>query len=229
MQRWWAFGPYAIVGVVHLVGLFTGADAISGPSKGLLMPTLLFALLIGLSSRRGEVALWAGLGILLAWVGDLLLSTPGETGFVAGLGAFMLTHVAYLVLFLRPLRVRRIPLTALVLVPWWAALLVLLAPHLGVLLVPVAVYGLVLGASTAAALGTNRIVAVGGLIFLLSDTLLAFKLFWPDFSLWQADFLIMIGYITGQALIAFGAVRQRRRATAAVTESQLLAPSSRTR
>lgn len=211
MKRWWAFGPYSVIGLIHLAGLFTGVDAVSDPTKGLLMPALLLALLVALPSRRGEVAVWGGAGILFAWAGDLLLSTPGDTGFVVGLGAFMLTHVAYLVLFLRPLRTRRMPPLALLYAVWWAALLVALAPHLGVLLVPVAVYGLVLGASTAAALATNRAVAIGGLLFLVSDTLLAFKLFWPDFSLWQLDFLIMLGYIAGQGLIAFGAVRRVRR------------------
>ena len=208
-MRWWIFVPYLVVGVVHLLGLFTGSDGVAGATKGLLMPALLLALLIAIQARRGAVAAWAGAGLLASWAGDLLLSTPGETGFVAGLGAFMLAHVAYLVLFLRPLKRRGIPRLALIIVLWWAALLALLAPHLGVLLVPVAIYGLILGASTAAALGTNRITGAGGVLFLASDTLLAFKLFWPDFAVWQADFLIMLGYIAGQGLIILGAVRSR--------------------
>jgi uncharacterized membrane protein YhhN len=210
VKRWWAFVPYAVVAAVHLVALFSGATAVSDPTKGLLMPALLLALLVAIPSRRGRVALWAGLGILFSWAGDLLLSTPGDTGFVAGLGAFLLAHIAYLVLFLRPLKARRIPRLGLLYLIWWAALLVLLAPHLGVLLIPVAVYGLVLAASTTAALGTDRVVAIGGFLFLASDTLLAFKMFWPDFAVWEADFLIMLGYLAGQGLIILGAVRHRR-------------------
>ena len=61
------------------------------------------------------------------------------------------------------------------------------------------------------ALGANRIVAVGALVFFVSDTLLGFKMFWPGFSLWQADFLIMLAYITGQGLIALGSVRHAQR------------------
>lgn len=216
-MRWWAFIPYVLVGVVHLVGLFTGADAVADPTKGLLMPALLLALLVALPARRGAVALWGGAGLVASWVGDLLVSTPDENGFVGGLGAFMLAHVAYLVLFLRPLKRHGIPRLAIVLVLWWAALLALLAPHLGVLMIPVAIYGLILGASTAASLGTNRLTALGGLLFLASDTLLAFKLFWPDFAVWQADFLIMLGYITGQGLIILGATRSRPLPRAAET------------
>lgn len=211
MNRWWAFVPYAIVGVVHLLALFVGAGAVSGPSKGFLMPALLLGLLIALPLPRTVwVAVWGGAGILFAWAGDLLLASPGDWGFVAGLGAFLLTHLCYLVLFLRPLRTRRIPRLALLLLLWWAALLAVLTPHLGSLLIPVAIYGLLLGASTAAAFATSRTIVVGAILFLVSDTLLAFKLFWPDFALWQADFLIMLAYIAGQGLIAVGAARQVR-------------------
>jgi uncharacterized membrane protein YhhN len=217
VRRWWAFAPYGIVAVAHLAGLFTGAEWLASPTKGLLMPALLLGLLVSIPARRDEVALWGGAGMLLSWAGDLLLSTPGEAGFITGLGSFMLAHIAYLVLFLGPLRTKRMPPLAIAYAVWWAALVIVLAPHLGALLIPVAVYGLVLGASSAAALGTTRVVAIGGLIFLLSDTMLAFKLFWPGFAVWQQDFLIMLAYVVGQGLIAVGAVRHARRSRTVVT------------
>jgi uncharacterized membrane protein YhhN len=210
MGRSWGFVPYVIVGVVHVASLATGVTALSGPTKVALMPALALALFVSLPRGRNAVAFWGGLALLFAWGGDVLLSTPEGTGFVVGLGLFMLAHAAYLVLFLRPLKDRRIPRLAFFYVPWWAALLVLLAPYLGVLLVPVAVYGLVLGASAAAALGTTRIIAIGALVFLCSDTLLAFKLFYPGFLLWQQDAIIMLGYIAGQGLIIAGAVQHSR-------------------
>ena len=190
------------------------------------MPALLLALLVSLPARRGEVGLWAGTGMLFSWAGDLLLSTPGEAGFIAGLGSFMLAHVAYLVLFLRPVRTKRMPALALAYAAWWAALVVVLSPHLGALLVPVAVYGLVVGASSAAALGTTRAIAVGALLFLLSDSILAFKLFWPGFAVWQQDFLIMLAYIAGQGLIAVGVVRHGTRSRAALPSPTLPSPTA---
>jgi uncharacterized membrane protein YhhN len=208
----WGFVPYVVVGVVHVGALVAGVTAVSGPTKIALMPALALALFVSLRRAPGAVGLWGGIALLFAWGGDILLSAPGDTGFIIGLGLFMLAHAAYLVLFLRPLRDRGIPPLALAYVPWWAALLVLLAPHLGVLLLPVAVYGLVLGASSAAALASTRIVAVGALLFLLSDTLLAFKLFYPGFQLWQQDAIIMVGYIAGQGLIIAGAVLHSRQA-----------------
>ena len=83
-------------------------------------------------------------------------------------------------------------------------LVLYLAPHIGPLLVPVAAYGLVLAASSAAALGTNRFSAIGALVFLLSDTILAFKLFLPGWDFYPVDVIIMTLYIGGQGLIAYG-------------------------
>ena len=214
MTRWWSFVPYVVIGAVHLVALFVGADVVSGPTKGLLMPALLLGLLLALPSLRTEIALWATIGILFSWLGDILLSSPGDFGFILGLGGFLIAHAVYLVMFLRPLRTRRVPWFALLYIPWWLVLVVVLAPHLGGLLVPVALYGLILGASAATALGTNRWTALGGLLFALSDSVLAYKLFYPGFALWEADFLIMLGYIAGQGLIIAGAVRFAQRTIA---------------
>ncbi len=201
------FIPYAVVSLVQLVALFAGAVPLASATKPLLMPALLLALLWGLRTWRGQVVLFGGLGILFSWAGDVLLGDPGGIGFLLGLGGFFLAHLAYLVLFLRPLRRRRMPWPALVLVAWWVGLLLVLGPHLGVLFVPVAVYGLVLGLAASAAMGTNRLTATGGVLFLLSDTLLALKLFLPGFALWEADFLIMLLYVLGEGLIILGAAR----------------------
>lgn len=200
------FVPYAIVGLVHLGTLLAGAGTGSSVTKLLLMPALLVALLWALKLQRSDLLVFAGLGILFSWAGDSLLETPGDIGFLLGLGGFMLAHLAYLALFLRPLRERRIPWFAAAYALWWLVLVFYLAPHIGGLLVPVAAYGLVLAASSAAALATNRHAAVGALVFLLSDTILAFKLFLPGWDFYPIDFVIMTLYIAGQGLIAYGVV-----------------------
>lgn len=211
MNRSWGFGVYAIVASIHLVSLFVDAAVVGSATKVLLMPALLLALLVALPRIRSQIALWASLGIAFSWAGDALLADPESGGFVVGLGAFLLAHAAYLVLFIRPMRTKRLTPFALVYVMWWVALVGLLAPHLGGFLIPVAIYGLVLGTSAAFALGTNRISAIGALLFTASDTVLAFKLFHPDFSLWQPDFVIMLLYVVGQGLIIAGAVAHARR------------------
>ena len=206
-----AFIPYAVVGALHLVTLFIGWDAGSTATKLAIMPALLLGFLLALPRRRGNIVVLGTIGILLSLAGDALLESPGDLGFLFGLASFLLAHLAYLVLFLGPLRERRISWLAAVYALWWVVLLVLLVPHVGVLVVPVAAYGLVLAASATAALGTNRLAMVGALVFLCSDTILAFHLFYPDFGFWQVDFTIMSLYIAGQGLIILGAVSRASR------------------
>ena len=227
MKRIWAFLPFALVGGVHLASLAVADATVSGPTKIILMPALLLAVLLCLPLRRGLVALGVGAAIAFSWAGDVLLSNPAEVGFLLGLGAFLLAHAAYLVVFLGPLRTRRIPWLAFVLLAlWWGALVAVLLPSIGALFLPVAVYGFVLAASAAAALGTSRLIAIGALLFLASDTMLALRLFLPGFAMWQADFVIMLAYIAGQGLIGYGVIVQSR-ARADDREASVLVTSGR--
>lgn len=208
------FLPFAIVSLVHLWALFVSNAPVEHLTKPMLMPALLLGFLIALPERRSRIALLGALGILLSWAGDVLLGDPGGIGFILGLSAFLLAHVVFIVLFLGALRTHRMPWAALVLALWLAALIAILAPNLGSLLVPVIVYGLVLGIFAAAGLGTTPLVAVGAALVLVSDSVLALKMFLPGFSLWEKDFLIMLAYLVGQGLVAVGAITlvNRRRA-----------------
>lgn len=214
MLRWWGFLPYAVIAAVHVTALLVGADAISGPSKFALMPALLFGVLVhtrGVRPRTASAVVWLCAAILASWAGDVLLATPGDAGFLIGLGAFLGAHLAYLVLFLGPLRRRRISRVTALYIVWFVALVVVLAPHLGSLLVPVVIYGAVLGASAAAATGVSRIVAAGGLAFLISDSLLAIKLFHPVITIPAEDFVIMLFYVVAQGMLVAGSVAVLRR------------------
>jgi uncharacterized membrane protein YhhN len=202
----WLFLPYIAVGIVHLAALFLKLSALADVTKPLLMPALLIAFVIGLRVRTSRVAILAAVGFALSWAGDVLLASPGDVGFLLGLISFLLSHVVFIVIFLRYTKLRRMPWLALLIALWWAVLIVLLAPSIGVLLAPVVIYGLVLGFYFAASLGCNRYLAIGAFLVLASDSVLAFKLFLPHFSLWQHDVIIMLPYIVGQGLIAIGVV-----------------------
>ena len=83
--------------------------------------------------------------------------------------------------------------------------LVVLLSHLGALTIAVAAYGIVLGLTAAFALRCHTLVAVGGMAFLVSDTILAFRLFLPGaMPAWTSP-AVMLTYTLGQALIAVGA------------------------
>ena len=82
---------------------------------------------------------------------------------------------------------------------------------LGALLVPVAVYGLVLGATAVGAARCHPLIAWGGLFFLASDSVLAFRLFMPEALPDWSSPLVMATYCLGQGLIAAGVVVSARR------------------
>jgi uncharacterized membrane protein YhhN len=207
------FLPYVVVGIVHLVAIAVGADGVVAATKPLLMPALLFALLLALppAARRSGTALWAGLGILSGWLGDVSLMDAG-IGFLIGLGFFLLGHIAYIVLFVRRMRARRPRWWSAVYAVWFVALLVVLAPHAGALLVPLAVYGLTLAVLGVAGSACSPWIAAGSACFVVSDSLLGLDRFLPGFSMPQVDLAIMVTYIAAQGLIAFGVVRRARSA-----------------
>ncbi|MCC6270914.1 MAG: lysoplasmalogenase [Microbacteriaceae bacterium] len=201
------FTPYLVVGIVHLAALAVDAGALSSFTKPLLMLSLLAGLLFALPRWRTAVALLATLALVFSWAGDVGIAVSGELSFLLALGFFLVAHVFYIILFLRKLRIQSMSIWSLTYLVWWVALLAILAPHIGSLLIPVAVYGLVLGAMGAVALSCNRFIAIGGALFVVSDTVLALNKFLPGFELWQVDFLIMLSYIAAQGFIAYGIVR----------------------
>ncbi len=208
------FLPLAVVGGAHLVALFladlgvAGAGDLAGATKVWLMPALLVSFVWALPSVRSSLALWATLAIFFSWLGDVFLATPGESGFLVGLGCFFLAHVAYVFLILRSLKEKRLPWLTAIFALWWASFVLILAPFAGSLLIPIAVYGLVLAAVASTAWMANRLVAVGALFFLASDSILGLSMFIPGFTFWQMDFVIMLSYLLGQGLIAGGAIRR---------------------
>lgn len=165
-------------------------------------------------SLAGRGWLLAALAASLA--GDVALMLPGL--FIVGLGAFLLAHLAYLVLLRRD-------------APWFAskaALAGTLAAAAGVyavlwagglpegLRLPVAVYTGVIALMAAQALGRARTlgdgaagsVAIGACCFMLSDGLLAYNRFVQPLP--AAQLAVLGSYYAAQWLIVGGWVRGRR-------------------
>jgi uncharacterized membrane protein YhhN len=204
--------PFLLVSFVELAARVLDLDGLSAIAKPLLMPFL--ALVVALAGPREGSAPQRFLLAALAfsWVGDVVLMNDGLAFFAVGLGAFLLAHVFYIALFTRGFEGRVSPF-AVGYLPWYGALVALLAPHVGVLLVPVLVYGAVLSVMAALSTRGGRILAAGGALFVASDSILALERFSPDFELPMASFLVMLTYLAAQWLIVLGAtVRLRARA-----------------
>lgn len=224
---WW-FVPYAIVSVVHVALLATPLDTAAELTKLLLMPALAVAVVAARPPRSRAVVLLL-VALVLSWLGDSAGTLlPGLPTIPLMLVFFGLAHVAYIVLFAGHLARRRLPAWSALLLVWWLGLLAMLTPILLTTseggwtaglgwIAALAGYGLLLGATTAQATRCAPVITIGALLFLTSDSVLAFRLFAPDLMPDWTSPLVMATYTLGQGLIALGAVaalRQRARTRA---------------
>ena len=162
---------------------------------------------VGVRYRRSVLA-----GIVLSLCGDVFLMLPHSLlagGFLLGLSSFLLAHLCFLYALTADTRLFGAPSVALLLFLIGAANLWVLWPGLAfVLWIPVVLYMLCLLAMVAQAVSRHLalrrpdslLAAAGGLLFLLSDTLLAYNKFHaplPVSALW-----ILSTYYTALFLIA---------------------------
>jgi len=159
----------------------------------------------------GALLLWAAgaphpSGVLAAalvfsLIGDVLLMLPTDR-FLPGVAAFACAHVAYVAAFSAPLRARLAWLAVVLLAGAPATARLLRAAPGARLRVALGAYGLLLALMTASAIASGSgLAAAGGVLFLVSDTLLAWNRFVrrPDFG----HTAVMVTYHLAQlALVA---------------------------
>lgn len=208
-----AFAPYLLLSILHVAVLVVGLDDVARVSKLLLMPALGLAVVLIARPLRAAAPVLLLVAIGFSWGGDASLTFTGDLWFVVGLASFLLAHVTYIVLFLRMRRGdRRLPPWTAAYAVWYAAFLVLLGPDLDALFAPVALYGLVLGAMAALAGRLGGLIAAGGALFVVSDSVLALGRFLPGYDFAPHDLVVMSTYLAAQGFIAFGVVRTARSA-----------------
>jgi uncharacterized membrane protein YhhN len=210
------FAALPVVALVHVIALASGQEWLSLLTKPFIMLVLALALLWSIR-RLTAAAITALVAILCSWLGDVALMVPGELAFGVGILLFMLAQAGYVLLFVRHLRTRnRPPVWALVYLVWLVAGIALLSQQdMGALYPAVVLYAVVIGAMAASSTMTTPTIALGGALFLVSDSLIALDRFVPAVSIWAADEIIMASYAAGQGLIVWGvaaALRRRERA-----------------
>jgi len=200
------FSPFLVASILHLIGQLAGNEVLIMATKPLLIPSLALALVWSVGGRLTAPVVGALIALVFGWLGDLALMIDGSLWFLAGLGAFLLAHVAYIVLFLRYLGRGRFTRSALLSLVWLALLGAVLWPNLGTMLVPSLIYSVVITTMAIVATRCAPIVFGGATLFLLSDSILAVNRFLPDVGIWQVGFLIMVTYLAAQGLIIVGVV-----------------------
>jgi uncharacterized membrane protein YhhN len=149
--------------------------------------------------------------LVLSLAGDVFLMLPRDL-FVAGLGAFLLGHIAYIGGFLLEPRTSGLTLIAVGVVAIAAATLgrrIITAARAGAdpaIAGPVAVYMAVISTMVVLAAGTAEAFAIAGAaIFFASDAMIALDRFVQPFR-WARP-LIMATYHTAQALLVLSLTR----------------------
>lgn len=164
-----------------------------------------------LRSAFGRVIL---LGLAFSWFGDVFLIGETQRAFVAGLGAFLLAHVAYIAAFVVKgvdrtwVAMAAVPIAAIA-----VGVSVWLAPNVPPeLVIPVRVYTAVISLMVIAAFGTRGrgasiLILAGALLFFLSDLSVA------TLRLAQSDFPTYVWglplYYAGQVCLALSTSQSR--------------------
>ena len=211
---------FMVLSLAEVISLTFHISGVNPIIKPLLIPSLAIAALCALlPEHRGWKTTLLAVTLALHTAGDVLLMLDGNAFvfFVAGLGAFLLGHICYLVILLSgvgPIHKRAVML--LCLLPLVIALVaasffkvegvmraVLFFYALVLLYVPICgVFWLLRGRKM------GWLILTGGLLFVASDTMIALNVFnGISFPLRHA--IVMLTYLAAEWLIVSGIVRQQ--------------------
>ncbi|MBI5857902.1 MAG: lysoplasmalogenase [Sphingobacteriales bacterium] len=190
-------------------------------SKPLLMPLLMIFFLTSVNRITTNLKNWIIAALFFSWAGDILLmfEPKDKIFFMLGLASFLIAHIFYIVFFHHVRikeNVKANPWVMVIIVVYYGALIALLSPYLGDLKWPVRVYGIVISFMFMLAMHmlfikskeAGRLMMIGALLFVISDSVLAINKFYRPFE-W-AGVIIITTYALAQLLIVRGAVKYIR-------------------
>jgi uncharacterized membrane protein YhhN len=174
-----------------------------------LLALIVVAVALDPAAGAGDRRVWFVAALAFSLAGDIFLMLPRDA-FVAGLAAFLLAHVCYVVgLWTDPPSATALLIAVVVVVlavaPIATRVLRALAEQRE-LRSPVAVYMVVISAMVASAIASGNVVAaVGAVLFAGSDSLIAWDRFVRPLA-W-AGVVIMVTYHVGQILLTLSLLR----------------------
>jgi len=212
-SNWLIVFAFVVTAVVLAIGLdFPSLYLVAKP---LLMITLLLHFI---SASKGYPA-WRILvmaALVFSWGGDVLLMNNDM--FMAGLVSFLVAHVLYIITYQKTgaSTGKLTPMDVIKFVILGVALIWVLYPGIGDLLIPVVVYALTLIAMgiwahkrrDATSEPSFKMVSIGAMLFVLSDSLIAINKFAIEIP--AERMLIMSTYIAAQFLIIQGLLKHNK-------------------
>ena len=208
--------------LIYLIIILLGRQDIAWFLKPFLLPFLIVSVYLHERFSSKKILLTA---LTLSWIGDIILlfADKGELYFIGGLIAFLFSHIFYIVLFNKQLKIYLkkskiiywIGITIIII--YLIGMMVLLMPYLGNLLLPVFVYAMTISIMLLFALKgfmnwhkpANSYILIGAIIFVASDSILAFDKFYAPIQ--YSSFFIMITYLTAQYLIVIGILKLNKK------------------
>lgn len=208
--------------LVYLLLILLGREDIAWFLKPFLLSFLILAVYAHERFVTKKILLTA---LTLSWIGDMILmfADRGKFYFIAGLIAFLLSHIFYILLFSKQLKIYLkkskiiywVGVTAIAF--YLIVLLLLLLPTLGDLKIPVIIYALTISIMLLFALKgflnwqkpANIYILIGAIVFVTSDSILALDKFYTPLQ--YSSFLIMITYLIAQYLIVVGILKLNKK------------------
>ena len=209
---------YIALSVIYLLIILLGHDDIAWYIKPFLIPFLLLGVYFHSDFPSKKVLLTA---LTFSWFGDIILlfSDRDEMYFIIGFIAFLLSHIAYILLFNKQIKPKNTKNKAVfwmggtAIIMYLIVMIALLLPSLGDLTILVFVYALVISIMLLFAFKgflmwktpANWYILIGAVIFVGSDSILIFDKFYK--SLVLNSFIIMLTYLVAQYLIVVGILK----------------------
>ena len=208
--------------LVYLSFIFFEYENTAWFLKPFLLPFLLLSVYFQERFSTKKILLTA---LTLSWVGDIILmfADKGELYFIAGLIAFLLSHISYIILFSKQLKINLkkskiifwVGVTAIAF--YLIVIMLILLPSLGDLKIPVFVYALTISIMLLFALKgflnwqkpANSYILIGAIVFVASDSLLAFDKFYAPLQ--YSSLLVMATYLLAQYLIVIGILKLNKK------------------
>ncbi len=189
---------YWVCAAIHVLAVSCDAKLLRWFTKAALMPSLA----TWVHAQGGPPLLFAA--VLASGIGDVLME---QNLLVPAMVAYAAAHACYVAVFLTGDRRRRWQVIAGY-GALWVGVMAFLWPGLGAYRAPVAAYTLMLTATAATSLWYGGRSALGGALFLISDTLIGARLAGHDFPLRGSA--VMATYGAGQFHLAAGVVHRER-------------------
>lgn len=205
---------YIVLSIVFLCDLYfvySGRNSERFFTKTLLIPILMLIYILESKKLNNFTTLQLNklflVGLIFSFFGDLFLLF--KWGFLFGLGSFLLAHLFYILCFKNLAKIKISNNWLVFIGLYLVSLLAFLFPYLKEMKIPVIIYGITISTMFYFSLKTsNRILILGAIFFVISDSVLAINLFVNQSTI--LSILVMITYVIAQFLLMKGILKESK-------------------